>query len=62
MPDYPVPNETFFVDRSQTVDLDHAALKGGVLLKVLSLSVDPYQRGKMNKQSAYRVSYKIGEP
>ena len=32
---------------SETIDLDKVALKGGILTKTLSLSVDPYLRGKM---------------
>jgi NADPH-dependent curcumin reductase CurA len=60
--DYPVPGETLVVDNNQTIDIDNAPLNGGVLFKILALSVDPYQRGKMNQSSRYRESYKIGEP
>jgi len=44
--DHPIPGKTTIYSTSNTIDLD-ASLSGGVLLKVLYLSVDPYMRGKM---------------
>jgi len=60
--DYPIPGETLVVDSSKTIDIDNTPLNGGVLLKLLAISIDPYQRGKMNKASSYRTSYQLGEP
>jgi NADPH-dependent curcumin reductase CurA len=60
--DYPIPGKTLATDNTEKIDIDNVPLNGGVLLKVLALSVDPYQRGKMNRSSAYRTSYTINEP
>ena len=34
-------------DTSKTIDLENAPLNGGILVKVLVLSIDPYLRGMM---------------
>ena len=39
-------------DESQTIDLDKVALGGGVLVKVLVLSIDPYMRRLMQGEDA----------
>lgn len=59
---YPIPGETIVHDTNQQIDLD-GPLDGGVLIKVLALSVDPYQRGRMrpdrpepNGKESYVVS------
>lgn len=44
---YPDPNKTVIYDESETIDLDTVALDGGILVKVLVLSIDPYLRGRM---------------
>ena len=36
-------------DETETIDLENAPLDGGVLVKILVLSIDPYLRGKMRK-------------
>ena len=36
-------------DESETIDLDTVPLEGGVLLKMLSFSIDPYLRHRMIK-------------
>jgi len=46
---FPVPGETIITDNSSTIDLEDVALNGGFLVKILSISVDPYQRGRMAK-------------
>jgi NADPH-dependent curcumin reductase CurA len=46
--EYPIPGETTVYDTTEQIDLD-APLNGGVLIKVLVLSVDPYQRGRMRE-------------
>ncbi|KAF8904831.1 hypothetical protein CPB85DRAFT_1376891 [Mucidula mucida] len=38
-------------DASQTIDLDNVPLNGGILIKTLVLSIDPYLRGKMRDAS-----------
>ena len=44
---YPVPGKTTVYDESQTIDLDNEPLHGGILIKILVLSIDPYLRHKM---------------
>ena len=48
---YPVPGKTVVYDDSQTIDLDNAPLDGGVLIKILVLSIDPYLRHKMQPEN-----------
>ncbi|KAF8902159.1 alcohol dehydrogenase [Mucidula mucida] len=48
---YPIPGRTTVYDASQTVDLDNVPLNGGILIKTLVLSIDPYLRGKMRDAS-----------
>jgi len=43
---YPVPGRTTVYDVSQNIDLNTAPLNGGFLLKTLTLSIDPFMRGK----------------
>lgn len=60
---YPVPGETTVYDTTQQIDLD-VPLSGGMLIKVLVLSVDPYQRGRMREptgKASYSVSYFVAE-
>jgi len=61
---YPVPGETTVWDESQKIDLENVPLNGGFLLKVLVVSIDPYQRGKMRDAAikSYSPPYLIGEP
>lgn len=44
---YPVPGKTLVYDESQTIDLENEPLNGGILVKVVVLSIDPYLRRKM---------------
>ncbi|KAF9027321.1 hypothetical protein BDZ89DRAFT_1039558 [Hymenopellis radicata] len=48
---YPVPSQTMVHDTSQTIDLESVSLHGGILVKTLVVSVDPYLRGKMRDAS-----------
>lgn len=48
---YPEPGKTTIYDESETIDLDSVPLKGGVLVKTLVVSIDPYLRGKMRDPS-----------
>jgi len=61
---YPEPGKTTIYDVSQTIDLDNAPLEGGVLLKLLVLSIDPYLRGKMRSpdKKSYSPPFFVGEP
>ena len=38
----PVPGQTTILDASQTIDPDNVPLNGGVLVKTLVLSLEPY--------------------
>ena len=58
---YPVPGKATVYDESQTIDLDNVPLNGGVLVKTLVLSVDPYMRGRMRRPEikSYSVSVRV---
>lgn len=55
---YPEPGKTTIYDIDKTIDIDSVALNGGVLIKTLVVSNDPYLRGKMRDASikSYAVS------
>lgn len=61
--DFPVPGKTT-VYKTETIDLDTVALNGGLLVKTLYLSVDPYFRGRMRDASikSYTPAFTLGEP
>ncbi|RPD54785.1 NAD(P)-binding protein [Lentinus tigrinus ALCF2SS1-7] len=61
---FPIPGKTFVYDDSQTIDLENVPLNGGVLFKVLVVSVDPYMRRKMQDPSVdfHLGLFKVGEP
>lgn len=42
----PIPGQTLKLVQSE-LDLESAPLRGGVLVKTVALSLDPYLRGKM---------------
>jgi NADPH-dependent curcumin reductase CurA len=44
---YPVPGKTTVYEEKE-IDLDTVPLEGGILIKTLVLSLDPYLRGRMN--------------
>ena len=48
---YPEPDKTLVFDTSETLDIDNVPLNGGILIKVLELSADPYMRGRMRDAS-----------
>lgn len=58
---YPIPGRTTVCDESETIDLENAPLNGGFLIKILSVSIDPYMRGRMRdpKIKSYVVRWKI---
>ncbi|KDQ12533.1 hypothetical protein BOTBODRAFT_56796 [Botryobasidium botryosum FD-172 SS1] len=43
----PIPGETTIYDPTPTIDINHASLNGGILVKTLVLSPDPYMRKRM---------------
>jgi len=46
----PVPGQTTIHDESQVIDVETADLKGGFLVKVLAVSLDPYMRNRMRSE------------
>jgi hypothetical protein len=40
----PEPGKTTITDRIETIDIDAAELGGGILIKVIAVSIDPYMR------------------
>ncbi|KAG8714650.1 hypothetical protein FRC11_007657 [Ceratobasidium sp. 423] len=60
---YPVLNETI-IHGSTTIDLDNVPLSGGILVKTIYLSIDPYMRGRMREPSSesYINGFTIGRP
>lgn len=59
----PVPGETTVYDPTPTVDLDNVPLDGGVLIKALVLSADPFLRARMRDPSVkgFFPPFNIGE-
>ncbi|KAK6520073.1 hypothetical protein TWF506_000363 [Arthrobotrys conoides] len=59
---FPVPGKDLVVQSSE-VDISNAP-EGGVVLKVLFVSIDPYMRGRMRDASieSYSAAYPIGQP
>jgi NADPH-dependent curcumin reductase CurA len=47
---YPEPGKTTITDASEKIDLDAVPLNGGVLVKTIALSIDPYMRGCMRPE------------
>ncbi|KAI5886030.1 NAD(P)-binding protein [Schizophyllum commune H4-8] len=58
---YPVPSKTVTYDDTETIDLDNIPLEGGVLIKTLALSVDPYFRGLMAETTDV-PGFVLGQP
>jgi hypothetical protein len=61
--DFPVPGKTI-VYQTQSIDLNTVTLKGGILVKTLYLSVDPYFRGRLREPhiKSYIPAFQLGEP
>jgi NADPH-dependent curcumin reductase CurA len=57
---YPEPGKATVVDKSESIDLDTTLPNGGVLVKILVLSIDPYQRGRMRDEKIW--SYMVSHP
>lgn len=60
-PGFPEPGNTTVYDMSESIDVDKVPLNGGLLIKVLELSIDPYMRNRMREPSikSYLVSASI---
>ncbi|KAG8711897.1 hypothetical protein FRC09_020346 [Ceratobasidium sp. 395] len=60
---YPVPGETTVYD-TEEIDLDNVPIDGGLLIKTLYLSVDPYLRGRMRPDTtkSYSAAFALGKP
>ncbi|KIY66931.1 NAD(P)-binding protein [Cylindrobasidium torrendii FP15055 ss-10] len=61
---YPEPGKTVVYDEAETLDLDSVVLNGGILVKTLVLSADPYMRGQMRDPSieTYVAAFTLGKP
>ncbi|TCD60377.1 hypothetical protein EIP91_010258 [Steccherinum ochraceum] len=61
---FPEPGKTTAYDETQTIDLEKVPLKGGMLVKILYISIDPYLRFRMRdpKEEKNFPLFKIGEP
>lgn len=53
---YPIPGDTTLYDTRNHIDLENVDLRGGVLAKVLLLSLDPYHRILLDPDFRNRVS------
>ncbi|KAF8119780.1 hypothetical protein EV363DRAFT_1195283, partial [Boletus edulis] len=56
----PIPGQTTTFDASQTIDLDNVPLNGGILVKLLVLSLEPYIMARM--QPFMPVSLSLQHP
>lgn len=53
---YPIPGTTTIYDTSERLDLDTVPLNGGVLAKLVVLSIDPYLRNTIKGNAPVGVS------
>ncbi|PPQ74726.1 hypothetical protein CVT26_005109 [Gymnopilus dilepis] len=58
--EYPTPGKTTVYDTTETIDPETTPLNGGFLLKTLELSIDPYLRNRLRKEST--APFTIGAP
>ncbi|KAG8943939.1 hypothetical protein FRC00_010886, partial [Tulasnella sp. 408] len=54
--EFPIPGQHLVVQKDATINLDSGPLNGGLLVKTIALSIDPYYRIMMD------TTYKLGEP
>ncbi|KAJ4474964.1 hypothetical protein J3R30DRAFT_3505583 [Lentinula aciculospora] len=61
---FPEPGKTTVYDTSKTIDLESVPLNGGVLVKTLVLSADPYMRVQMRQADieSYMPPFIVGQP
>jgi NADPH-dependent curcumin reductase CurA len=62
--EFPIPGETTVYNDSELIDLENILLNGGILVKTLHLSVDPYFRLRMQGVDgrSYSPSFTLGKP
>ncbi|EMD39221.1 hypothetical protein CERSUDRAFT_93269 [Gelatoporia subvermispora B] len=60
----PVPGKTTAYDNSRTIDLENVTLDGGILIKTLVFSIDPFIRGRMRAPNVntHIPALQFGEP
>ncbi|EUC54867.1 zinc-binding dehydrogenase [Rhizoctonia solani AG-3 Rhs1AP] len=60
--DYPIPGKTVVYEQG-TIDLDQVPLNGGILVKTLWISIDPYLRGRLREAhvKSYLPAFTLGE-
>ena len=51
-----MPGETTVYDTTETIDLQTVKLNGGILIKTLELSIDPYIRDRMRERETKTYS------
>ena len=56
---YPEPGKTTVYDTTETIDLQTVVLNGGILIKTLELSIDPYIRNRMRAPEVNLKSYSV---
>lgn len=63
-PGFPEPGKTTVYDESETIDLENVPLNGGILIKALEVSIDPYFRGRMRDPTikSYSPAFALGKP
>ncbi|KAJ7714109.1 hypothetical protein B0H14DRAFT_3099015 [Mycena olivaceomarginata] len=56
--------KTVVYDTTETIDLESVPLNGGILIKVLLLSLDPYMRGRLRAPEieSYMPAFPLGQP
>jgi NADPH-dependent curcumin reductase CurA len=57
---YPEPGKTTVYDTTEMIDLQTVVLDGGVLIKTLELSIDPYMRMRMRAPEIKSSSVSCG--
>ncbi|KAF8601427.1 alcohol dehydrogenase [Ceratobasidium sp. AG-I] len=58
---FPVLDKTIAY-KSETIDLETVPLDGGILVKTLYLSIDPYFRGRMKDPATAPGGFQLGKP
>lgn len=56
---YPQPGIDIVHDSSSTIDLEGIPLDGGLLVKTMVLSIDPWMRGQMTVRTLLRPAARI---
>ena len=59
LPGYPEPGKTTVYDTTEMIDLQTVVLNGGILIKTLELSIDPYIRERMRSRAPEIKSYSV---